>query len=1024
MKKTLKKILIIASVIFGLLITAAIVLPIVYKDKIKAMAMADINKNLDAFVTVGDVDLTLLSTFPYLGLQFDNVSIFGKKEFAGVPLFSTDRLSLGLNLMSVIKGEKPMTIRKISLDKPLINVQILADGKANYDISKDTSSSSGSDDFRLLLKKYEISNGTIIYNDKSSGMYTELKGVNHSGSGDFGSSLFDLTTYTDIDSTTLVNGAMTYLRNARLKYDATLSADMLNNKFTFKKNSLKINESEIKADGWVKINKDNQEMDLSFSSPDNSFKNFLSLIPGAYTADFKDVKTDGNFSFKGRVNGKMSETSIPGFDIAVSINNAMLKYPSLPKSIKNIQANISLVNKGNSADQTVVNINPLKLAIDSNPFEAAILLKTPVSDPDVDAKLKGTVNLGDLAQAFPMKDLQELKGILVADVKLKARNSDIERQRYENVQVAGTMTASNFIAAYKPYPSVKIDRANVVFSPKNISIHNLSGKLGNSDIQASGKLDNFMAYFSPKLTMKGDFNVKSTFFNANEWLKAMESADKAGSATGKEPDGGKIGAQQVFDRFDFALNASIGKLLFNEYEINSITADGWMAPNKLQLRKLSFLLGQSDFNTSGTVSNIFNWLFKNQTLGGDLVFSSRNLDLNQFMQQDPKAVTTTATEPLVIPANIQMNVKADIGRLSYTNMILSDVSGTVLVADQSAKIIGGKAGTLGGKMNISGGYNSKDSTKPGFDIKLGLEKIGFTDAFNTFNTVKKLAPIAQYISGAFNTDITMSGTLTKDMSPDLTSLQADGFLETLSGVIRNFKPLNEIGNKLNVKEFNNLELKNTKNWITIKNGAVEVKDFDYTFNNIAMKIGGKHGLNQDMDYKIKARIPRKMLESNAVGAAAYSGMGFLSKEASKYGVNISAGEFVNVLIGIGGSLYSPKLNFKILGTEGGSVKDQVSESVGSAISTAKDSINKRAEQEIQKAKDKARAEADRMADSLAKVANQKAEEAIRKAQEELQNKVGKEVSDKLGNQVGDKAKSEIEKAKDKLKDFDPFKKKK
>ena len=47
----------------------------------------------------------------------------------------------------------------------------------------------------------------------------------------------------------------------------------------------------------------------------------------------------------------------------------------------------------------------------------------------------------------------------------------------------------------------------------------------------------------------------------------------------------------------------------------------------------------------------------------------------------------------------------------------------------------------------------------------------------------------------------------------------------------------------------------------------------------------------------------------------------------------------------------------------------------------------------------------------------------RKAKEELQNKIGKEVSDKVGDKVGDKAKSEIEKAKDKLKKYDPFKKK-
>lgn len=1021
MKKIVKKLLIISTIFFGILLSAAIILPFVFKDKIKATAMEDINKNLDAIVTVGDIDVTLIRTFPFLGVQFDEISVFGKKEFAGVPLFSADNLSLGFNLMSVIKGEKPMKIRQITLKKPLINIQILQNGKANYQISKDTSSKSGNnEDFRLLLKKYEIIDGTIVYNDKSSGIYTEMKGLNHEGSGDFSTSLFDLTTKTSCKSMTLANGAMTYLSNAKVDHNATLLADMLNNKFTFKKNSLKLNEIELLADGFVKLADTYKEMDLSFSSPNNSFKNFLSLVPGAYTTDFKDVKTEGDFKIKGKVKGKLSETTIPSFDILININKAMVKYPTLPKTIKNINANISLLNNGDQPDQTIVNINPLNLSIDNNPFEILLLLKTPVSDPDIDARFKGTLNLGDLSQAFPIQNLRELKGTLITDVTMKAKNSDIENQRYQNVNVTGHIIASNFLANYKPYPTIIIDKGNILFSPKNISIQEFAGKLGASDVQGTGKIDNFMAYFSPKLTMKGDFNLRSTFFNANEWLKATETSDKQTMA--KEPDGANLN-NEVFDRFDFGLKASIGKMLYDEYQINQMVIDGNMKPNDLLVRRLGFTMGTSDFNASGSIQNIFNWMFKNQTLGGNISFSSKYLDVNQFMQAEPSK-TVSKPEPISIPANIKMNIKTEISKMLYTNMTLNNVSGILVVADQSVKIVGGKSETLGGKMNISGGYNSKDIAKPGFDIILGLQKISFQDAFKTFNTIQKLAPIAQYISGSFNTDLNMSGLLTNEMTPDFNTLQADGFLETVSALIKNFKPLNDIGNKLNVKEFNNFELKNTKNWITIKNGAVELKEFDYNFKNIAMKIGGTHSLNKEMDYKIKAKLPRKMLESNAVGSAAYSGIGFLSKEASKYGLNISAGEFVNVLIGLGGSMISPKLSLNVLGIEGGSAKDQVSSGVNSVISSAKDSINRRAQEELQRAKDKARAQADKMVDSLAKVANKKLEDALKKTTDDLKDKIGKEASDKLGNKVGDKAKTEVDKAKDKLKEFDPFKKKK
>lgn len=98
-----------------------------------------------------------------------------------------------------------------------------------------------------------------------------------------------------------------------------------------------------------------------------------------------------------------------------------------------------------------------------------------------------------------------------------------------------------------------------------------------------------------------------------------------------------------------------------------------------------------------------------------------------------------------------------------------------------------------------------------------------------------------------------------------------------------------------------------------------------------------------------------------------------------------------------------------------------------------------ANQEIDKAKEKAMAEAKRIEDSLRIVANRKIEEAKKKALEKaaeeakkhvdtalvnkgkviIENKLGKEA----GKVLGEGGKKEVEKAKDKLKDWDPFKKK-
>jgi hypothetical protein len=204
-----------------------------------------------------------------------------------------------------------------------------------------------------------------------------------------------------------------------------------------------------------------------------------------------------------------------------------------------------------------------------------------------------------------------------------------------------------------------------------------------------------------------------------------------------------------------------------------------------------------------------------------------------------------------------------------------------------------------------------------------------------------------------------------------------------------------------------------------------------------MRISGSHSLTNEMNYIIKAKIPRKMLEKNAVGAAASSGFNVLLKEASKYGVNIQNSAFVNVQFNLTGSSLAPKVAMKVLGGDGQStVQDVVKEQANAVINKAKDSATTRANQELDKLKDKAKQEADKALEAATQAAKAKVDEAKAKAAEELKKRAGEVVKDKVGQEVGkkvdeqlekvggDKLKKETDKLKDKLDKWDPFGRKK
>jgi len=241
-------------------------------------------------------------------------------------------------------------------------------------------------------------------------------------------------------------------------------------------------------------------------------------------------------------------------------------------------------------------------------------------------------------------------------------------------------------------------------------------------------------------------------------------------------------------------------------------------------------------------------------------------------------------------------------------------------------------------------------------------------------------------------------------------------LETISAIFNNFKPMNAIGEKLNVSALKQFSLKNTKNWFEIKDGKVTVKPFNTTVSDVAMQIGGSHGLSSDMEYQILTKVPRK-----SIGSAANAGIDFLSKEASKAGVNLGQGEFINVRFDLTGTLFSPKVAMKVLGSDGQStLKEEAAGAVTAVVDKAKDSLTNMANREIDKAKQKVQEAADKATDSLKRLADKKLQEATDKATQQAKDKIGEKAGDVLGNQGQQK----VDEVKDKLNNFDPFKKKK
>jgi hypothetical protein len=569
-----KKILITLGAVLLLIIVAVAIIPVFFKKEINAKIKSSINESVNAKVDFKDLDLTLLSSFPNLGIKLNNLMVIGLDSFATDTLANVRQLQLNVNVWSALTGSS-YNIKSIRLDEPRIFAKVLKSGKANWDIAKADSVSAAKPDtskasFKVALNKYVIEKGNVKYDDASLGLVMELNNLNHSGKGDFSQDLFTLNTKSDIEKLSVKYNGIPYLKQVRLEAELPIEIDRKQMKFSFAENKIKLNELILSLVGSLAMpNETDMVLDFKFDAKESELKNFLSLVPAIYASNFKDMEATGKFAMNGMAKGTYNTHLLPAFDVKLSIEDGKIKYPALPSAIQHIRLNSQISNADGILDHTVIQIPAFHLEFGDAPIDGHLLLKNPMTDPFVDLALKGKLDLKQLTAIFPMKDMT-LSGILDADVQAAGRKSAIDKGQYDAFKASGQIQAVNFNYSGKNVPMpVQVPSAKMTFSPGNISLTNLIAKVGRSDFNANGSVNNYLSYFFNKnQALQGNFNLTSNLIDVNELIgpKTTTSAPKSESK-------GKMSVFEVPANIDFKLSTTANRILYDNYDISHAQGD-------------------------------------------------------------------------------------------------------------------------------------------------------------------------------------------------------------------------------------------------------------------------------------------------------------------------------------------------------------------------------------------------------------------------------------------------------------------
>nr|WKN39036.1 AsmA-like C-terminal region-containing protein [Tunicatimonas sp. TK19036] len=1000
----MKKILTVIGIFFALLFVAILVLPVIFKDDIRKVVDQAIAENVNADVYYDQFSLSLIKNFPNATVSLSDFGVVNRAPFQGDTLLAVDEFNVSVDLKSVIFGDQPR-ISGIVLDQPNVYVQVMEDGTANYDIaiaSEDTvveETETTSEEVSFTIDHWEVNNANIVYQDLTMPMFMAIENMNHQGSGDFTLDVFDMETYSEIEKFTVNYDGVEYMTDKKLMADVTMNMNLEDFKFTFKENTVAVNDFALGFDGFFAMPDENMEMDITFGAKDNTFKSLLSLVPGVYLEGFEEVKTEGELDFNGFVRGTYNEESMPAFQLKLLTQNAMFQYPDLPTAVTNIDVDLLVDNADGNLDNTVVNLKSFHADLGNNPLDARLLLKG-LDTYTIDTEVKAKLNLAELNQMFPIDSL-DMRGIF--NMNLLANGTyDSVKNIIPKIDMAMAMQQGYIKQAdYPPLENISftstVKNTTGQLAQTTVRVNDFDMSLAGEPFKAQLLLTNLDDY-TWDLKANGTIDLEKVM-----QIYPMEGMDLAGVIKANIQSKGKLSDVEA-ERYAQLQTSGSAKIQNFRYVADDFpqgfsinNADAQFNPERVTLASFEGAAGRSDMRMSGYVANYLAYaLAENGTLRGQLDFKSGKMDLNEWMTEDGAEVSEdtseVAMEVVEIPKNIDFVLNSSIAEVLYDNMTMNNMKGKITVRQGVVRMDGLNFGTLGGQFAMNGSYDTRDIQRPAFDFDLNIRDVAIKEAYNTFNTIQTLAPVAEKMEGDFSTKFKIAGLLGQDMSPLMNTLDGKGVIEIEDAALTESKLVGAITAVTKLSNTESVSLNDVEIQAEVRSGRVYVQPFDVNIGNFKTVIAGSNGIDGSIDYLMKMNVP-----AGTVGTAINSAIAKFTGNDETVSSNI----ILNLKVT--GTADDPKVG--LAGTEAGSGGSTAKAAVKAKVEKQAEELKgeleqqkKEAEAEVRRKAEQAKqeaAEAKRQAELRAKEEAEKAKEEVQEAVDEKKEEVKDEAKKKL-----------------------------
>jgi hypothetical protein len=550
---------------------------------------------------------------------------------------------------------------------------------------------------------------------------------------------------------------------------------------------------------------------------------------GAFTSDVYDLKANGDIYVK---------------QLAMnSVNYIDHKYVQL-----DLQTNINTTTETYSFSNSKMKMETLELSVDGKITKAE---KGRQFDLSIISKETTITGLLSLIPGTYSEKLNNYECDGKVDFKLSVNGVYSEKSTPTIVAQFG---ANN--ATIKPNVSdYSLTQISFKGSYKNnistsqpvdqLIINNFSAQLENQQIQANFTIEDFN---NPNVNIytKATLNL--------EVVSQFYKPDTIESMSGTFSIDGKI-AGRVKEKTSWTSEGSLAltgvnfKLKSKAIPFTDFNGNIVLTQNRLSVQNFKGNIAGSDVSLNGNIDNLYGYLLtEQQPVSVNAQFYSRNIDLNEILEDKSTSTTSDTTYRLDFDPRINLNMSVNIGMLSFRKFQAWQLKGDIGLHDKVLNTSNLSIKTCEGTLLLDGEMNARANDSLLITCNANIRQIDMNTLFYQLGNFGQEVITDKNIKGKVTATVQFASAWSKDLHCNMNRIYTQSSLTIENGELNNFEPMLALSKYVKGADFKNIQFSTLKNTIEIKNKAIVIPAMEIKSSAMDLTLSGTHSFDNIVDY--------------------------------------------------------------------------------------------------------------------------------------------------------------------------------